>query len=212
MRVLIMIALAAALLGAPASFGVEPAYQGPLGNDEEPATRPYKWLYQGVKSLFYHPGDQFVEGNLRVPVIGTVQTLRGVRRGAVYLGESAYRGAVYAPVPSRDRYKTLGPANEAIERDLFTRTSADFLFTWYFFPVLKVVDRDPIEGDVKVGLRQKEAKETRMARNDAAKVRENADPDESNVQRAQRGYIGDRADYGTPKSKQGRGNLMKLGR
>lgn len=212
MKKLTTIVLAAALLAAPLSFAVEPAYRGPLGNEEEPALRPYKWLYQGVKSLFYHTGDQFVEGNLHAPVVGSVQGLRGVRRGAVSLGESTYRGLVYAPVPSRDHYKSLGAANTAIESDMFTRNSSDFLFSWYFFPVQKAVDNNPPEGDTKVGIRQKEAKETRLARNEAAKVREKSDPRESKMESAQRDYIGDRADYGTPKTRMGRGNLMKLGR
>lgn len=212
MKKLSRIALATALLAAPMSFAVEPAYKGPLGNNEEPALRPYKWFYQGFKSLFYHTGDQFVEGNLHAPVVGSVQGLRGVRRGTVSLGESMYRGAVYAPVPPREHYKSLGAANTALESDMFTRNSSDFLFSWYFFPVMKAVDNNPPEGDIKVGIRQKEAKETRIARTEAAKAREKSDPRESKMEKAQRDYIGARADYGTPKTKMGRGNLMKLGR
>jgi hypothetical protein len=212
MKKLTSFVLAAAVLAAPMSFAVEPAYKGPLGNNEEPALRPYKWLYQGVKSLFYHTGDQFVEGNLHAPVVGSVQGLRGVRRGTVSLGESVYRGAVYAPVPSRDHYKSLGAANTAIEGDMFTRNSSDFLFSWYFFPVMKAVDNNPPEGNTKVAIRQKEAKATRLARDEAAKARDKSDPRDSKVDTAQRDYIGARADYGTPKTKMGRGNLMKLGR
>lgn len=238
MRLLTAIALIGATLAAPTSFGeevrvgspIDPAflkdyyqisravpgaksnYRGPLGNEEEPALRPYKWLYQGVKSLFWHTGDQFVEGNLHAPVVGSVQGFRGLRRGTVNLGESTYRGLVYAPVPQRDHYKSLGAANVAIEDDMFLRNSSDFLFSWYFFPVMKAVDNNPIEGDVKVGIRQKEAKETRLARNEAAKARKQADLNESSMESAQRDYIGARADYGTPKTKMGRGNLMKLGR
>ena len=212
MKTFTKIALMAALMAASASFAVEPAYQGPLGNNEEPATRPYKWLYQGVKSLFWHTGDQFVEGNLHAPVVGRVQGFRGLRRGSVSLGESTYRGLVFAPVPPRNHYKRLGAANTAIEDDMFTRNSSDFLFSWYFFPVMKAVDNNPIEGDTKVGIRQKEAKDIRVARNDATRARKQADVKESDMKSAQRDYIGARADYGTPKTKMGRGNLMKLGR
>ena len=238
MRILTAFALIGTALAAPMSFGeevrigspIDPAfikdyyhmnrytngaksnYRGPLGNEEEPALRPYKWLYQGVKSLFWHTGDQFVEGNLHAPVVGSVQGFRGLRRGTVNLGESTYRGLVYAPVPSRSHYKTLGAANVAIEDDMFLRNSSDLLFSWYFFPVMKAVDNNPIEGDVKVGIRQKEAKETRIARNEATKARKQTDLKESEMESAQREYIGARADYGTPKTKMGRGNLMKLGR
>jgi len=238
MRILTALALIGTALVAPVSFGdetrigspIDPAfitdfyrmnrwsngaksnYRGPLGNEEEPALRPYKWMFQGVKSLFWHTGDQFVEGNLHAPVVGSVQGFRGLRRGTVSLGETAYRGLVFAPVPPRDHYKTLGAANVAIENDWFLHNSSDFLFSWYFFPVMKAVDNNPIEGDVKVGIRQKEAKDTRIARNDATRARQQIDSKESDMERAQRGYIGARADYGTPKTKMGRGNLMKLGR
>jgi len=204
--------LAVAVLGAPAGFAVEPAYQGQFGNNEEPALRPYKWLYHGVKSLVYHTGDQFVEGNMHTPYVGSVQGLRGLRRGTVNLGESLYRGGVYAPVPPKDSYKSLGALNTLIERDMFTRNSSDFLFSWYFFPAQKAVDYYPLEGDTKVEIRQREARETRMSRKEAAAARVSVDSRESRVKQAQRGYIGDRADYGTKKSANGYGNLMKLAR
>lgn len=212
MRLLVAIALAAAVLGAPAGFAVEPAYQGQFGNNEEPALRPYKWLYRGVKSLVYHTGDQFVEGNMHVPYAGSVQGLRGLRRGTVELGESLYRGGVFAPAPTRESYKSLGALNSHIEDDFFTRNSSDFVFSWYFFPAQKFVDYYPYEGDRKVGLRKAEAREIRDERAKAAASRAAKDPGESRVKRAQRGYIGDRADYGTDKTGSGRGNLMKLGR
>lgn len=238
MRLFTAFALVGATLAAPTSFGdevrvgspIDPAflkdyyhisrsvdgaksnYRGPLGNEEEPALRPYKWMYQGVKSLFWHTGDQFVDGNLHAPVVGSVQGLRGVRRGTVSLGESTYRGLVYAPVPHGKHYKSLGSANVALENDMFLRNSSDFLFSWYFFPVMRAVDNNPIEGETKVGIRRKEAKDTRVARNEATRARKRVDANESQMENAQRTYIGERADYGTPKTKMGRGNLMKLGR
>lgn len=212
MRVFIAMIVAMAALGAPATFAVEPAYQGPLGNNEEPATRPYKWLYRGLKSLVYHTGDQLIDGNLHTPVLGTAQGFRGLRRGSVELGESAYRGAVYAPAPPRNDYKNVGRANTIIEKDLALRNGSDFLFSWYFFPAQKVVDYYPLEGDTKVDLRKREARDTRSDRAAAAAMRSPKDPSVSSVKSAQRNYIGDRADYGTKKTKVGRGNLMKLAR
>jgi len=212
MKVLAAIMLAVAILGAPSGFAVEPAYRGQFGNNEEPALRPYKWLYRGVKSLGYHTGDQFVEGNMHTPFVGSVQGLRGLRRGSVELGESLYRGGVYAPVPAQDHYKSLGTANTYIESDFFHRNSSDFLFSWYFFPVQKFVDYYPLEGDTKVEIRKREALEIRQGRRDATAAREMRDARENRVQRAQRSYIGERADYGTKKSDAGYGNLMKLAR
>lgn len=212
MRFVIAFALVVTVLAAPGAMAVEPAYQGQFGNNEEPALRPYKWLYRGVKSLVYHTKDQFVEGNMHTPFAGSVQGLRGLRRGTVELGESMYHGGVYAPVPPKDSYKQLSAANTHIENDLFLRNTSDFLFSWYFFPAQKVVDYYPLEGDTKVELRRKEARETRAMREEASSMRSPADPQEDRVKRAQRGYIGDRADYGTKKTSMGYGNLMKLAR
>lgn len=204
--------VAAAMISLP-GYSVEPAYSGPLGNAEEPALRPYKWLYRGVKSLFYHTGDQFVVGNLHTPALGSVQGLRGLRRGTFELGESVYRGSVFAPVPPADDYKELRAFNTFVERDFLRRNGSDFLFSWYFFPGQKVVDHYPLEGDEKVAIRLREAKEIRLNRTKSWNGRKTIDPNESDVKRSQRNYIGERADYGNQtKSKEYRGNLMKLAR
>ena len=97
------------ILAMGAAFGVEAAYEGDLGNAEEPALRPYKWVWHGAKSLVYQTGKSFKEGNMKTPVLGTVETGRGLRRGAVELAESTYRGGVFAPVPrEKGAYKDLG--------------------------------------------------------------------------------------------------------
>lgn len=218
MRVFIAITLAAAVLGVPSGFAVEPAYQGQFGNNEEPATRPYKWLYRGLKSLVFHTGDQLVEGNMHTPVLGSVQGLRGLRRGTVELGESLFNGGVYAPAPPAGHYKEIGRLNTLLEDDILLRNSSDLLFSWYFFPAQKFVDYYPLEGDTKVEIRQNEAREIRDVREEAAAARSIKDEQEeriapeSDVKRAQRAYIGERADYGAQKTDKGRGNLMKLAR
>jgi len=213
MRVLTGVLIAAAAAISMPGYSVEPAYTGPLGNVEEPALRPYKWLYHGVKSLFYHTGDQFVAGNLHTPVLGSVQGLRGLRQGSVELGEGLYRGGVFAPVPGPRDYRRLSYLNTKIESDMLTRNGSDFLFSWYFFPAQKFVDYYPLEGDTKVEIRQREAREIRAERNRARQARMVIDPKENDRKRAQRSYIGERADYGDQtKSKEYRGNLMKQAR
>ena len=213
MRVLTGVLMLAFVAIALPGYSVEPAYRGPLGNAEEPALRPYKWLYRGVKSFFYNTGDQLVDGNMHVPFVGSVQGLRGVRRGSVELGESLYRGGVYAPAPAADDYKRLGHLNTVIEDDMFLHNGSDFVFSWYFFPAQKAVDCYPLEGDTKVEMRKESARAIRAERAAAWEARKSIDPNESDVKRAQRGYVGDRADLGnTSKSDSYRGNLMKLAR
>jgi hypothetical protein len=212
MRVLAGLLILAAVLVAMPGYSVEPAYTGQFGNVEEPALRPYKWLYRGVRALFYHPGDQFVDGNLRVPALGSIQGLRGVRRGAFELGESAYRGSVFAPVPPPGDYKKLRALNLAVEQDMLLRNGSDFLFSWYFYPGQKVIDRNPLEGDTKVEYRKREAREVRRERKAAADARKVINPNESNVKRAQRAYIGKRAEYSNGQKEAYRHNLMQLAR
>ena len=213
MRILTGALIVAAIAISLPGYTVEPAYTGQFGNAEEPALRPYKWLYRGVKSLFYNTADQLIDGNMRTPALGTVQGLRGVRRGTVELGESLYRGGVFAPAPPKGDYKRLGATNLAIERDMLFRNSSDLLFSWYFFPGQKVVDRYPVEGDTKVEMRKKEAKLIRMERAEAEAARNPKDPSVSDVERAQKAYIGDRAELGNQEKKKAyRGNLMHLAR
>jgi len=204
---------------------VGPAYEGRMGNAEEPALRPYKWMWHGVKSLFYQTGNSFVRGNMHFPVLGTAETGRGLRRGTVEVVESTYRGAVFAIPPQEEKaYKTLGTTNEFIEEDLLLRNVTDFAFTLYAYPALKYVDHYPLEDDEKVDIRLDRAKTIREERKAAQQARRETEErrraeaagtevePESDVKRAQRRYIGDRADYGRDKRQEGRGNLLRLAR
>jgi hypothetical protein len=75
-----------------AASAIEPAYVGPLGNPEEPATRPYKAMYRGLKSFFIQPVRAFNRGNDKVKYVGSLEAIRGVRQGTVELLESTYTG------------------------------------------------------------------------------------------------------------------------
>lgn len=203
--------LCAFLLVAGPAMAVEPAYQGEeFGNNEEPALRPYKWIFNGVKSLVWHTKDQFVRGNMASPVTGTAMTLRGVRRGTVELLESTYRGAVFAIPPEKGYHKEIHTANTTIEQDPFLRNSANFLFSWSFFPSQKVTEHYPRVEHSRVDRQLEEAKEIREERREAYRKRQGPIV-ESRVKRAQRHYIGERAAYGADKAKEGRGDLTKLG-
>ncbi len=132
----VLLVLIAAVLWMGAARAVEPAYVGPLGNPEEPALRPYKWLWQGVKAFFYHPVVALDAGNRRTPLLGTADVAVGVRRGSIELGENVFRGINFAAPPPRDRYKGLGRANTVIEEDLLLRNVADWAFATYLGSVI----------------------------------------------------------------------------
>ena len=117
MKRTLLLVLTVTFLTPFAAMAVEPAYFGQFGNAEEPALRPYKWMWRGVKALFYQTGHGFVHGNMRTPVLGTAETFRGLRKGTFELSESTYRGLSFAPVPPKGDYKKLSSFNEMIDGD-----------------------------------------------------------------------------------------------
>ena len=130
---LVLTVVAVAFLGAGISYAIPPAYTGPLGNPEEPALRPYKWLWHGTKAFVYHPAASFKDGNLRTPVFGSADFFIGLRRGSVEMDEAIVRGILFTEVPKRDAYKQLGVANRYIEQNPVLCNVADFIAANYFF-------------------------------------------------------------------------------
>ena len=194
---------------------IEPAYTGQFGNKEETALRPYKWIWHGAKSLVYHTTYSFSRGNMKTPVLGSAEGLRGLRRGTVELGESTFRGANFAVPPhtprDKQRIRETQVANQVIERDIALRNSSDFLFSWYFFPLIKLNDHYPLEDDEKVDERLKEAAEIREARREG-QVARTVVIEESTMRQAQRQYVPDRVEAGAKRNKKFEGNLLRLAR
>ncbi len=157
---------AAVMLIAGVCQAVEPAYQGALGNNEEPALRPYKWVSQGLLSLVYHTGERIGHGNMKTPILGTVEGLRGLRRGTLKMTENTWNGLLGAPLPKKGSkdYKKLGVLNERLEAETVRRNAGDFAFSWWYFPVLKAVDTFPMETELQVDLRVENARIIRDAR------------------------------------------------
>lgn len=114
-----------ALAACATAFGaaaVEPAYSGPLGNPEEPALRPYKSILRGVASFVLHVRDAFVDGNTTFPVVGTVQTGRGIGKGGVELAARSYTGMDgRLPLPVEDTHKW----NQVLDSDPLLRNVRD---------------------------------------------------------------------------------------
>ncbi|GMW01358.1 MAG: hypothetical protein AMXMBFR84_24950 [Candidatus Hydrogenedentota bacterium] len=109
------LAVGLGLLVCTASFAIEPAYYGPKGNPEEPATRPYKAMWRGVKAFFYHPPKSTLDGHEKLPILGgAIELPRGVRRGTVELTESTWKGMAGSRMPD---YKQQMYLNEVINAD-----------------------------------------------------------------------------------------------
>jgi hypothetical protein len=193
MKRLFLLTLAGLLLAATlsAAAAVKPAYVGPYGNPEEPALRPYKWMWRGVKALFYQTGTHFRDGNLHTPVVGSTHALRGLRKGTFEILESTYKGMLYAPVPPRGDFKQLRAANTHIDQSNGLYHLVDFGFSWFLYPVIRVVDEYPVNDDTEVQLMIERHKEIREARRAGRAQLTGVDA----VEAAQRRYIGDRANY-----------------
>ena len=200
----VLLAVCVLLLAREAS-AIEPAYSGSLGNPEEPALRPYKWMWHGVKSFMYQPIAALEQGNRKIPGIGSVQLIRGARRGSIELGEGVFRGLAGERPPACNQYKSLGQVNATIDTEPFLRSVADLVAPEIVdaHPVTTPEERAAMDAKVKV---DKAARASALAAQKCESVR----CKESAVKRARRNYVGERADINTRPPMTG--NLLRLAR
>ncbi len=197
---------ATSVIAAGAAFAVDPAYNGPMGNPEEPALRPVKNVWQGIKSLVYRPVRSFGKGNLKTPVLGSAEAFRGLRRGLVGCGELTVEGVLCSVPPRDDEYKELGKVNNILEEDIMLRNAADFVVSMgVFWPVQKVVDHYPVHNEARREAIERRAKAIRKIREKAEEEAEKRE--KSRVSRAQEAYLGDRARINDKPF--GKGNILK---
>jgi len=160
--------LAVVFLLASAAQAVPPAYYGPMGNPEEPALRPYKWLWHGIKVLVYHPVARFNQGNSVYPGVGSLMVWQGAREGVVGLAESGVRGSLYAIPPEPDAFKDTGSVNAALMSDPLVSTVVDL-------PTLpvKALAGSPAKLQEEMDTVEQKAREIRRERREARKKRLN---------------------------------------
>lgn len=173
------------LVVAGSAFAVPAAYTGKLGNDEEPALRPYKWVWHGVKSFFHHPVARMYEGNARYPLIGLTAVGTGITQGAIDLGESAAKGSVHAIPPQAGEYKKLGTVNTYVANDIVLGPVMNAPLA-----IFGAIENDPEAAQAREDAVLEKAAETRAARKAALQ-----DPvlRKDSFDRARESYIGERA-------------------
>lgn len=178
---------------------IEPTHYGPLGNPEEPALRPVKAVWRGLKAIKYHVKKSAKEGHEKVQIIGAVEATRGLRRGVVELVSGTVNGM--AGTYPKDPKKTC-KANEVIDNEPLLRTVSD---TAVGAAVVGIPGGSgaAVAGAAVTLVAQK-------ATDQAPKIREKREDKkrEAGVKTAQQAYIGDRAK--TNAKPEGRGNLLKL--
>jgi len=154
---------------------------------EEPALRPWKALFRGVGSIAYQTWWSFTEGNEKLPFIGSVEAFRGLRRGTVELAEGTYRGMA-GTYP--EDFRKLGKLNRFIDDDPCLRNVADTFGAYPVYHSYSWSEKALVAGGV-VFAAQKAT--------DYSPVDPNRDQRdyERSVRKAQREYIGARADVNT---------------
>ena len=102
---------AAVLLTAVVCTGiaaaVPPAYTGQFGNPEEPALRPLKWTWVGVKTLVESTKDGLASGVQKDPASMAGEGALGAVKGTGGLVSSMGHGIVGAPLPPKRDAKSL---------------------------------------------------------------------------------------------------------
>lgn len=141
----------AALVAALTSAAIEPAYRGPLGNPEEPALRPYKAFWRGLKALKYHTLHAAKEGDQKVENWGYVESVRGVRRGLVELLGSTYLGMA-GSLP--EDYRQTNEANQYLEKHTRVRVVADAAPVMGFLGLMGAPAWAAVMGSVPVAVTQ----------------------------------------------------------
>lgn len=207
LRCILLLCFTCALF-ATTCFAIEPSYKGPLGNPEEPALRPYKWFFRGIMAFAHQTKEKFVEGNMNTPILGTVETSRGIRNGSTEFLYSFWKGILFTCPPQQPKfYQEKTELTKKVEADDVWRNVTDMMCSGPAFPMLVALDHVYVESDEKVRERLETAKEIQRARRDAQKARELK---MSPVEKAQINYLCERAIVKRDKSKKYPKNLLKL--
>ena len=199
---------------------------------EEPALRPVKAVGRGFAAFWYQTVQALADGNERFPILGSIEVFRGMRYGLVEFAEHTTTGMAHSH--PRD-WRETGTANAVINDDILLRNAADFTTSagiarvggaslknsvafgsgvWAGQQLIEQSPDNP-DKDARLEARVQRARESYLMQtghrtltvDERAQLRE----EEPEWRRAQRSYIGDRADE-NPRRDRGGGNLLRMGR
>lgn len=147
---------------------IEPSHWGPYGNPEEPATRPFKAFWRGLKAFKYQFKATVDDGERKAGHAGGgIQVFRGVRRGLVEIGAGTYMGmAGQYPLPVEETH----PVNVYIDSDRRLAALADIPSTAGLFWLAGTGSVGTVFGPGLVTIAQSEVDRHAMSPEDRAEV------------------------------------------
>lgn len=159
------------LFATAGAIAIEPSHWGKYGNPEEPAMRPYKSFWRGLKAFKYQQKATLDEGRQKAGAAGNVQVVRGVRRGLVEIAGSTYMGMAGSwPTPVEETH----PANMYIEADRRRAALADWPVAAGMFWLVGAGSVGTVFGPGFTTVGQSEVDRYAMTPEERAKVAENA--------------------------------------
>ena len=195
-----------AVLCVGVANAVPPAYTGQFGNPEEPALRPLKWTWLGVKSLVQSTKDGLASGVEKDPAAMIGEGAVGAAKGSGSLAEHVGHGIVGAPLPPKKDPSALSYEQAAM---VVIETEVN----------KGKADQQQVEaaaGAEKPAEQPDPAAEFRKPAPSTVLPQENpegAKPlviEETSVEKAQRTYVPLQAGYRSNRRTDGTGNLLKL--
>ena len=151
---------------------IEPSHYGKYGNPEEPATRPFKAFWRGLKAFKYQFHATVDDGERKAGYAGGgIQVFRGVRRGLVEIGAGTYMGmAGQYPLPVDKTH----PANEYLDSDRRLAALADLPSTAGLFWLAGTGSVGTVFGPGLVTIAQSEVDRYAMSPEERAEVAQQA--------------------------------------
>ncbi len=194
-----------AMVCAGVASAVPPAYTGQFGNAEEPALRPVKWTWVGVKSLVQSTKDGMASGVEKDPASMVGEGAVGAVKGTGSLASSVGHGIVGAPLPPKKDAKTLSYEQAAMVV-INNETNKDAACQQLF---KQPADQNAAAQPDPAARFRQPAPSTVLP----AQTAEAAKPllvEESNVEKAQRKYLPVQTSYRSNRRTDGTGNLLNL--
>ena len=195
MKTTIMTIAIAAVVCCTASYAVQPAYEGQFGNPEEPALRVVKWPWLGITELVRNTHEGLKAGMEKESLCATGEKgACGAWKGTKTLVHHTAYGLIYAPLP---------------EKDAETKAKSYEADAMAFIEAVTAKEQE--------GQEDSQAQEAANGSNAAEDVTPEEETEkylnrklpESDVEKAQRRYIPEKAAY-RDRAYSGGGNLLKL--